>query len=50
MEAVERIAREHGARALHLMVRAENEPARRLYASQGYTSPERIFMTKVMTR
>ena len=49
MAAVERTAREHGARALHLMVRTDNEPARRLYASQGYTSPARIFLTKVMT-
>jgi len=49
MAEVERTAREHGARALHLMVRTDNAPARRLYESQGYTSPKRIFMTKVMT-
>jgi GNAT superfamily N-acetyltransferase len=43
---VESVAREHGARALHLMVRDENVVARRLYASQGYVSPPRIFLTK----
>jgi ribosomal protein S18 acetylase RimI-like enzyme len=43
---IERIACEHGSRALHLMVRSENDVARRLYASAGYTSPPRIFLTK----
>lgn len=49
MAEVERTAREHGVHALHLAVRPENEPALRLYTSQGYASPKRIFMTKVMT-
>jgi ribosomal protein S18 acetylase RimI-like enzyme len=44
----ERIARESGARALHLMVRDENAVARRLYAGAGYTSPPRIFLTKTL--
>jgi ribosomal protein S18 acetylase RimI-like enzyme len=42
----EKIAKANGARALHLMVRDENEPARKLYARAGYTSPPRIFLTK----
>lgn len=46
MALVESVAREHGARALHLMVRHENVIARRLYARQGYVSPPRIFLTK----
>lgn len=46
MAHVESVAREHGARALHLMVRDENVVARRLYARQGYMSPPRIFLTK----
>jgi ribosomal protein S18 acetylase RimI-like enzyme len=49
MAELERIAKEHDVRALHLMVRTDNAPALRLYRSQGYTSPERVFMTKVMT-
>lgn len=44
--AVERMARAHGASALHLMVRTENEPARRLYTSCGFKIPPRHFMTK----
>jgi len=46
MKHVEAVAREHGARALHLMVRDENLVARRLYASQGYVSPPRTFLSK----
>src|SRR4051812_26500249 len=46
MRIVESIAREHGARALHLMVRDENAIARRLYAASGYTSPPRTFLSK----
>jgi hypothetical protein len=34
------------ASAMHLMVRSENEPAVRLYASAGYESPPRVFLTK----
>jgi ribosomal protein S18 acetylase RimI-like enzyme len=41
-------ARRHHARALHLMVRNDNGPAFRLYQRAGYTSPPRIFMTKVL--
>lgn len=46
MAHVESVARDHGARALHLMVRDENVVARRLYARQGYLSPPRIFLSK----
>ena len=42
----ERIARAHDAHALHLMVRDENLPARKLYARAGYVSPPRLFLTK----
>jgi ribosomal protein S18 acetylase RimI-like enzyme len=43
---VEAVAREHGARAIHLMVRHDNVVAGRLYASQGYRSPPRTFLSK----
>lgn len=46
MAHVEAVAREHGARALHLMVRDENVVARRLYARAGYVTPPRTFLTK----
>lgn len=46
MDRIETLAREHDARALHLMVRDENVAARRLYASQGYVSPVRTFLSK----
>ena len=46
MKHVEVVAREHGARALHLMVLPENLVARRLYASHGYVSPPRTFLSK----
>ena len=43
----ERLAIEHGAHALHLMVRPENERAHALYVKAGYVSPKRVFLTKV---
>ena len=46
MKLIEAVAREHGARALHLMVLDENLVARRLYASHGYVSPPRTFLSK----
>jgi GNAT superfamily N-acetyltransferase len=46
MKHLEAVAREHGARALHLMVLDENLVARRLYASHGYVAPPRIFLSK----
>ena len=45
---IEELAREQGARALHLMVRPENEPAVSLYQGAGYESPPRIFLTKAL--
>ena len=46
MALAEGLAREHAARALHLMVREDNSIARRLYAREGYVSPPRIFLSK----
>lgn len=46
MALLEGRARAAGARALHLMVREENEPALRLYRGAGFTSPPRVFLTK----
>lgn len=46
MKHVEAVAREHGARSLHLMVLDENLVARRLYARHGYVSPPRTFLSK----
>ncbi len=43
---IEAIARERGARALHLMVRPENQPAVRLYDRAGYRSPPRVFLSR----
>jgi ribosomal protein S18 acetylase RimI-like enzyme len=45
----ERLAVEHGAHALHLMVRPENERAHALYVKAGYVSPKRVFLTKVFS-
>lgn len=43
---VQELAREQGARALHLMVRTDNTPALSLYLSEGFTDPERLLLTK----
>ena len=40
------VAKRHGAHALHLMVRPENERAYGLYLRAGYVSPPRVFLTK----
>ncbi|HEV8550409.1 MAG TPA: GNAT family N-acetyltransferase [Polyangiaceae bacterium] len=48
LEHAEALARAHAARALHLMVRNDNAIARRLYARGGFTSPERIFLSKAL--
>lgn len=39
-------ARRHGARAVHLMVRPDNEPAVRLYRRAGFAAPPRVLMTR----
>lgn len=46
LEHAEALARQHGARALHLMARDENLVAQRLYARHGYVSPPRVFLSK----
>lgn len=38
--------RSHGARAVHLMVRPENDGARALYTKRGFAVAPRIMMTK----
>jgi ribosomal protein S18 acetylase RimI-like enzyme len=43
---IEEQARRRGARALHLMVRPENQAALQLYRGAGYSSPPRTFLTK----
>jgi ribosomal protein S18 acetylase RimI-like enzyme len=45
---IEDLARERGAAAVHLMVRPENEAAVNLYASAGYVSPPRTFLSKAL--
>ncbi|HTB73076.1 MAG TPA: GNAT family N-acetyltransferase [Polyangiaceae bacterium] len=45
---IEELAERHGARALHLMVRPENEPAVALYQGAGYECPPRLFLTKAL--
>jgi len=50
LELAEASAREAGARALHLMVRHDNDRAKRLYARAGYESPPRLFLSKPLTR
>ena len=43
---IEGLARQHGAHALHLMVRPDNHAALQLYRGAGYSSPPRTFLTK----
>ena len=44
----EALAREHGAHALHLVVRPENERAHALYLRAGFVHPGRVLLTKVL--
>lgn len=46
LQAAEQHARAAEVHALHLMVRPENEGARRLYARQGYDVVPRLIMTR----
>jgi ribosomal protein S18 acetylase RimI-like enzyme len=46
LERAEAFAERHGALAMHLLVRHENGPARRLYERAGFVVPPRAFMTK----
>jgi ribosomal protein S18 acetylase RimI-like enzyme len=50
LAAIERVARENGAGAMHLMVRPANVSAVRLYRGAGYSSPPRVFLSKVIGR
>lgn len=43
------LARERGARAIHLMVRTDNEPALRLYRRAGFLAPPRVLLTRPLT-
>ena len=45
LDRIEAIAREHGAQALHLMVRPEHGAAYRLYQGAGFEVPPRVFMS-----
>jgi ribosomal protein S18 acetylase RimI-like enzyme len=47
---IERIAQRHGAGVMHLMVRPENEVARRLYETSGFRASPRLFLTKDFRR
>lgn len=49
MPLVEGFVRTNDARALHLMVRPENEAAVRLYRGVGFEQPPRVFLTKALT-
>ena len=46
LSLIEDVARAEGAKALHLMVRPENDPAVKLYAGAGYRSPPRTLLSK----
>ncbi|MCB9727889.1 MAG: GNAT family N-acetyltransferase [Deltaproteobacteria bacterium] len=50
MALIEALAIERGARALHLVVRPDNEGAVRLYRSAGFQTSPRLFMTKALPR
>lgn len=47
---IEAAAADLDTRAIHLMVRPENHPAVALYASAGYASPPRTFLSKTLFR
>jgi ribosomal protein S18 acetylase RimI-like enzyme len=46
LACIEAMAREHGAQAIHLMVRPGNRSACKLYEGAGYESPPRVFLSK----
>jgi ribosomal protein S18 acetylase RimI-like enzyme len=50
LAAIEQAAREAGAGALHLQVRADNPDARRLYERAGFQASPRIFLSKTLSR
>jgi ribosomal protein S18 acetylase RimI-like enzyme len=46
LAAAQAFAKEHGAHALHLLVRHDNAPARALYDADGFAAQPRLVMTK----
>lgn len=50
MRWIETTAKEHGARALHLMVRHENIPALHLYLGSGFQEPARKILSKLLVK
>jgi ribosomal protein S18 acetylase RimI-like enzyme len=46
MRQIETRAKEHGAQALHLMVRHDNTAALRLYLGTGFEEPPRKLLSK----
>ena len=48
LAAAEAFARAQGAHALHLVVRPDNRPARRLYDGAGFAAQPRLVMTKLL--
>lgn len=48
LEHAETFARKHGAHALHLVVRPENERAHDLYLRAGFVHPGRVLLTKAL--
>lgn len=48
LEHAETFARKHGAHALHLVVRPENERAHDMYLRAGFVHPGRVLLTKVL--
>lgn len=46
LQLLQQFAVAEGARAMHLMVREENDVARRLYRSAGFDVPGRIVLTR----
>ncbi|HXU72043.1 MAG TPA: GNAT family N-acetyltransferase [Polyangia bacterium] len=48
LAAAEAFAHAGGANALHLLVRPENAPARRLYDASGWKTQPRLIMTKLL--
>lgn len=49
LRQAEEFAVKHGAHALHLVVRPENERAHGLYLREGFFHPQRVFLTKVLS-
>ena len=48
LRQAEAFAKKHGAHALHLVVRPENERAHDLYLRAGFVHPGRVLLTKVL--